>query len=220
MVKLSPMLDLRMTAPLLSPYKGKTITPSMKSEIHIVSVGNECKELLVVMKREQEDEGTKERDFHTKVVCVNILGHGVTERFEFDYPSSETYHSSPIGEIRKGLFLYEPNASIMKAGCFAEVAAHFNVSPIGPNSHLFVSEELVANFPGRRFLISAVSSMNKKELKDHLKGISKANLTVRNFPLSVAELRKRLKLADGGDLYLFATTQGEKEHILLFTKKI
>jgi hypothetical protein len=191
----------------------------MKSEIHIVSVGNECKELVVVMKRGQEDEGTKERDFHTKVVCVNILSHRVTERFEFDYPSSETYHSSPIGEVRNGLFLYEPNASIMKAGCFAEVAAHFNVSPIGPNSHLFVSEELVENFPGRRFLISAVSSMNKKELKDHLKGISKANLTVRNFPLSVAELRKRLKLTDGGDLYLFATTQGEKEHILLFTKK-
>ena len=219
MVKLSPMLDLRMTAPLLSPNREKTITPGMKSEIHIVSVGNECKELVVVMKREQADEGTKERDFHTKVVCVNILSHGVTERFEFDYPSSETYHSSPIGEVRKGLFLYEPNASIMKAGCFAEVAAHFNVSPIGPNSHLFVSEELVENFPGRRFLISAVSSMNKKELKDHLKGIGKANLTIRNFPLSVAELRKRLKLADGGDLYLFATTQGEKEHILLFTKK-
>ena len=219
MVKLSPMLDLRMTAPLLSPNREKTITPGMKSEIHIVSVGNECKELVVVMKRERADEGTKERDFHTKVVCVNILSHGVTERFEFDYPSSGTYHSSLTGEVRKGLFLYEPNASIMKAGCFAEVAAHFNVSPIGPNSHLFVSEELVENFPGRRFLISAVSSMNKKELKDHLKGISKANLTVRNFPLSVAELRKRLKLADGGDLYLFATTQGEKEHILLFTKK-
>jgi hypothetical protein len=108
----------------------------------------------------------------------------------------------------------------MKAGCFDELAERFGVNPIAPNSHLFVSESLKKDFPGRRFQITAVSSMNKKALRENLLGISKANIAVRNFPLSVAELRKRLKLADGGDIYLFATTTAEKEHLLLFSKKV
>jgi hypothetical protein len=127
----------------------------------------------------------------------------------------------PLGEgWGGGLYLYEPNASLMKAGCFDELAERFGVNPIAPNSHLFVSESLKKDFPGRRFQITAVSSMNKKALRENLQGISKANIAVRNFPLSVAVLRKRLKLADGGDIYLFATTTAEKEHLLLFSKKV
>ena len=108
----------------------------------------------------------------------------------------------------------------MKAGCFAEVAHRFGVQPTGINSHLFLSSQFIPDFPGRKFQIEKVTSMNKKELKHAIGGLTKANITVRNFPLSVAELRKRLKLADGGDTYIFATTLGEKDHVLLITKQI
>lgn len=199
MVKLSPMLDWHKT---VEDLKGV-------SEVHIVSVDNECKELLLVMTKTPKN---------LRVVCVDICHDGTTESFEF-FPkqSANTYHPSPITQSQ---YLYEPNASLMKAGCFDELAERFGVNPIAPNSHLFVSETLKEDFPGRKFEITAVSSMNKKALRENLQGISKANIAVRNFPLSVAELRKRLKLADGGDVYLFATTTGEKEHLLLFSKKV
>ena len=103
----------------------------------------------------------------------------------------------------------------MKAGCFQQVAKRYGMSPIAPNSHLFVSKALVADFPGRIFQIQAVSSMNKKELKAALGNIQQANITTRNFPLSVAELRKRLHLADGGSTYIFATTLASGSHVLL-----
>lgn len=206
MIKLSPMLDW---------HKAVEDLVSV-SEVHIVSVDNECKELLMVLRGAVgKDSATRA----TKVCCVNLLSRGGKEEFDFEDGSS-AIHSSPIGEVRRGLFLYEPNVSLMKAGCFAELAARFGVHPIAPNSHLFVSESLKEDFPGRRFQITAVSSMNRKTLKEHLCGISKANIAVRNFPLSAAELRKRLKLADGGDVYLFATTTGDKEHLLLFSKKV
>ena len=199
MVKLSPMLDWHKAVEELGEVH----------EVHIVSVDNECKELLLVMKKNPTS---------LRVVCMNIGLCGATESFEF-FPkqSTNTYHPSSITQSQ---YLYEPNASLMKAGCFDELAERFGVNPIAPNSHLFVSEKLIEDFPGRKFEITAVSSMNKKALREKLQGISKANITVRNFPLSVAELRKRLKLADGGDIYLFATTTGEKEHLLLFSKKV
>ena len=116
-------------------------------------------------------------------------------------------------------YLFEPNASIMKAGCFTLLEQRFNVSQLDKNSHLFVSDKDCSDFPGRRFTIEKTTSMNKRELKTALAGIDKANITVRNFPLSVAELRKRLKLKDGGNLYLFATTLADGQHQLFFCRK-
>ena len=139
--------------------------------------------------------------------------------FEF-FPSNDSLSFPLFPALRERDFLYEPNASIMKAGCFAEVADRFGVQPTGINSHLFLSSQFIPDFPGRKFQIEKVTSMNKKELKHAIGGLTKANITVRNFPLSVAELRKRLKLADGGDTYIFATTLGEKDHVLLITKQI
>ena len=207
MVKLSPMLDWHKAVEELGEVQ----------EVHIVSVDNECKELLLMLRGASgKDQETR----RTKVCCVNLLSRGGIEEFDFDNISLSSNHSSPLWEVRRGLYLYEPNASLMKAGCFDELAERFGVNPIAPNSHLFVSESLKKDFPGRIFQITAVSSMNKKALRENLQGISKANIAVRNFPLSVAELRKRLKLADGGDIYLFATTTAEKEHLLLFSKKV
>jgi hypothetical protein len=114
-----------------------------------------------------------------------------------------------------GSYLYEPNASIMKAGCFSEVAARFSVRQLAQNSHLFVSDHWVGDFPGRKFHIEAVSSMNKNDLREKVLPLKQANITVRNFPLSVADLRKRLKLSEGGSHYIFATTLARGERVLI-----
>ena len=116
-------------------------------------------------------------------------------------------------------FLHEPNASVMKAGCFDEIARAYGVSAISRNSHLFLSDREIEGFPGRSFAIDAVTTMNKRQLRQTLSGMKQANIAVRNFPISVAELRKRLKLNDGGDTYIFATTTSDGDHILMLTHK-
>ena len=122
-------------------------------------------------------------------------------------------------KIQNSKFLYEPNASVMKAGCFDEIARAYGVSAISRNSHLFLSDHEIDGFPGRTFVIDAVTTMNKRQLRQTLSGMKQANIAVRNFPLSVAELRKRLKLSDGGDTYIFATTTSDGDHILMLTHK-
>jgi hypothetical protein len=99
------------------------------------------------------------------------------------------------------------------------LSQRFKLSQLDKNSHLFVSEREIADFPGRQFIIDSQTSMNKRDLKEALSGISQANITVRNFPMSVAELRKRLKLKDGGDVYIFATTVTNQGHQLFVCRK-
>jgi hypothetical protein len=118
-----------------------------------------------------------------------------------------------------GYELYEPNASLMKAGCFAELAKRYGVMALSQNTRLFTAINPVDYFPGRVFKIEAVATFNKKELKEKLKGITKANIAVRNFPIKVDDLRKRLKLKDGGYTYIFATTIAEKQHVILICKR-
>lgn len=200
-VKLSPMLDW---------HKAVNDLPSV-SEIHVVSVGNECKELLLVLEG-TVNEHPEERPL--TLFCVN-------DEQVFTCTMDEMNEGVSIAErIEKEMFLYEPNASIMKVGCFGACAAQYDVKAIGMNSHLFVSDSLIEQFPGRVFRITAVSSMNKRELKTVLQDIKKANVAVRNFPLKAEELRKRLKLADGGDIYLFGTTTEEDRHLVLVTKMV
>ena len=207
MLKLSPMLDWRKAVDDLGNV----------SEVHIVSVDNECKELLLVI----SEKLIVNSDI--KVVCVNLLSNGSKEAFEFPYRKSPISDTSPM-TIHYSLFtihfLFEPNASIMKAGCFSLLGQRFKVAQLDKNSHLFVSDSDVSDFPGRRFIIEKTTSMNKRELKSALAGIERANITVRNFPMSVAELRKRLKLKEGGDLYLFATTIAGHQHQLFLCRKI
>ena len=207
MIKLSPMLDWRKAVSDL----GKV------NEVHIISVDNECKELLLEVKSEKLK--VKSNSPSLRVVCVNLLSDGNRECFEFDahhpLPSSSTFHLSPFTFH----FLYEPNASIMKAGCFDLLEQRFGVVQLDKNSHLFVSDQEVIGFPGREFLIEKRTSMNKRELKAALADIDKANITVRNFPMSVAELRKRLKLKEGGEVFIFATTIANEGHQLLVCRK-
>ena len=193
-LKLSPMLDWRKAVDDLQYVR----------EVHIVSVDNECKELLLVLEQAERP---------LRLVCVNN-----NQIFEVSsHPSPLTSHPSPLTSEQ---FLYEPNASIMKAGCFDALAQQYPVCQVSANSHLFLSSVEIEDFPGRRFQICAISSTNKQTLKETLAGVSRANITVRNFPMSVEQLRKKLHLKDGGDTYIFATTEADGAHSLYICRKI
>ena len=211
-IKLSPMLDWHRAISELSHVR----------EVHIISVNNECKELLLVLSaRNMGDMEASSADGEVKhagnlrIYCVNDA-----QSFVCDESDMET---SPVkiapSTFEEMQYLYEPNASLMKAGCFCVLSERYGARMLSKNSHLFVSREPIAAFPGRSFRIIAISSFNKKELKRHLSGITKANIATRNFPLSVAELRKRLKLKDGGETYIFATTLSNESHVLVITEK-
>ena len=197
-IKLSPMLDWHRAISELSHVR----------EVHIISVNNECKELLLVLSARNMGE-------NLRIYCINDAQSFVCD--ELDMESSQVKIApSTLEEMQ---YLYEPNASLMKAGCFGVLSDRYDARMLSKNSHLFVSQAPIAAFPGRSFRIIAVSSFNKKELKRHLSGITKANIATRNFPLSVAELRKRLKLKDGGETYIFATTLSDDSHVLVITEK-
>ena len=202
MLKLSPMLDW---------HKAVDDLQGTVREVHIVSVGGECKELLLVLSTVVESE--------LKVYCADLSTASDTSSIFVYTPGSSAPVANSKLKTQNSKFVHEPNASIMKAGCFDELAAAYGVSPVSRNSHLFLSDEPIEDFPGRSFVVERVTTMNKGELRKALVGIEKANIATRNFPLTVAELRKRLKIKDGGDVYIFATTTAEGEHLLLISRK-
>lgn len=226
-IKLSPMLDWHRAVSELNCVQ----------EVHIISVNNECKELLLVLSArnmddmrassaagesgEDEIDGAEGTDGEVKhagnlrIYCINDAQSFVCDELDMESSSVKIAPST----LEEMLYLYEPNASLMKAGCFSVLSERYGARMLSKNSHLFVSREPIAVFPGRSFRIIVVSSFNKKELKRHLSGITKANIATRNFPLSVAELRKRLKLKDGGETYIFATTLSDESHVLMITEK-
>lgn len=196
-IKLSPMLDWHRAVSELNCVQ----------EVHIISVNNECKELLLVLSARNMG--------NLRIYCVNDAQSFVCDESDME-TSSVKIAPSTLEEMQ---YLYEPNASLMKAGCFGVLSGRYDARMLSKNSHLFVSMAPIEAFPGRSFRIIAISSFNKKELKRHLSGITKANIATRNFPLSVAELRKRLKLKDGGETYIFATTLSDESHVLMITEK-
>ena len=211
-IKLSPMLDWHRAISELSHVR----------EVHIISVNNECKELLLVLSARNMGEmeassadGEVKHAGNLRIYCINDAQSFVCD--ELDMESSQVKIAPST--LEEMLYLYEPNASLMKAGCFGVLSGRYDARMLSKNSHLFVSQAPIEAFPGRSFRIIAVSSFNKKELKRHLSGITKANIATRNFPLSVAELRKRLKLKDGGETYIFATTLSDESHVLMITEK-
>ena len=215
-IKLSPMLDWHRAVCELNCVQ----------EVHIISVNNECKELLLVLSARNMggNVGSNSADGaagevkhagNLRIYCVNDAQSFVCDELDME-SSSVKIAPSTFEEMQ---YLYEPNASLMKAGCFGVLSGRYDARMLSKNSHLFVSQAPIEAFPGRSFRIIAISSFNKKELKRHLSGITKANIATRNFPLSVAELRKRLKLKDGGETYIFATTLSDESHMLVITEK-
>ena len=199
-VKLSPMLDIFSSLRELKYIR----------QIHVVAVNNECKELLVVLQKETKSpsEGSGE----VWISCEQAVNNFLAEPFVFTYSQEKEAQCPLTDEVEN--YLYEPGASLLKAGPYRLLGARFGVKKLHANSHLYTSDALV-DFPGRRFRVLEVSGFGKKELKQLLQGVDKANLTVRNFPASVAELRKKWKLKEGGDVYLFATTLDGDRHVLI-----
>ena len=200
MVKCSPMLDITMACRQLECV----------SDIYIVSVNNECKELLLVLNSSCFTTVTTH--------CVNFLKDGGTQVFSFTQDEeeenfAETRYSSEVGK-----YLYEPNASVQKAGC-PKSLSKYHANKLHPNSNLYTSYEHAHHFPGRIFEVVEVLGFSKADIK-RVQAMQKANITVRNFPESVQQLRKRLKLADGGDSYIFATTLNDGSKALIVCKKV
>ena len=204
MLKLSPMLDWRKAAADMGCHVG---------EVHIVSAGNECKELLLIMSR--KFTGLE------RIYCVNddqtfsFAPSQTSQSSQFSHPSQSSLPSL----FSQSSYLYEPNASLMKAGCFALIAQRYACRPVSRDSHLFLSSEPIPSFPGRGFAIRAITTMNKRELKAALGGTGRANVSVRNFPMTADALRKKLKLKDGGDTYIFGTTTADSRHVLIICEK-
>ena len=198
LVKLSPMLDIKAALQQLPETQ----------EIHVLAVHGECKEVLFLLRHDKAESIA----YH----AVNIQGETVTV---FQFSSQEETESVPELADGVGKYLLEPNAAVMKAGAFKCVATRYGLRKLHAHSHLYTCDEPVADFPGRVFTVEKVFPFSKKEVKRQLAGIGKANVAVRNFPLSAEALRKQLKLGDGGDVYLFGTTLRAGEKVLVVTRK-
>ncbi|MFC4721911.1 class I SAM-dependent methyltransferase [Geojedonia litorea] len=192
------------TSPLLDISAGLSELKQVKC-IHVVAVNNEAKELLWFLE--------KNYDKPVGVKTVNLTNQK-NETFNFllnDEPNSEVKFSNPL------TYLYEPNAAILKSGAFKSLSKQLGVAKLHINSHLYTSDELL-EFPGRRFMIENVLQFNKKAFK--ALGMNKANITTRNFPETVSQLRKKFKIGDGGNHFLFFTTTGNNEKIVVVCTKV
>lgn len=198
MVKLSPMLDIKASLQQLPETR----------EIHVLAVHGECKEILFLLSHDKVEN----IEYH----AVNIQGERVTD---FPFSSQEETEAAPELADCVGKYLLEPNAAVMKAGAFKCVATRYGLRKLHAHSHLYTCDEPVDDFPGRVFTVENVVPFSKKEVRRQLAGIGKANVAVRNFPLTVDALRQQLKLGDGGDVYLFGTTLREGEKVVVVTRK-
>lgn len=197
-IKLSPMLDLTLALHEIPLVR----------EAHVISVANECKELLLRLDKTQKK---------TTIHCINLKGENIQDFFY--EPMKEQSACCQFSQDIE-TYLYEPNASILKAGAYKAISHNYQIKKLHPNSHLYTSDTLIENFPGRTFRCEAIFSFNKKELKEGLKDIDQANLSIRNFPSTVAKLRKQTRLKEGGEVYLFATTLANEKKVLIRCSKL
>ena len=212
MVKLSPMLDIDIVKKELKNIK----------EIHIVAVKNECKEILVILGQQ-----TLPIAHGSQLIATDLR-----EKWNFSFTEDEEQNAEWTLADKVGRYLYEPGVAFMKAGCFKLLSQKYNLNKLHRNSHLYTSDELVADFPGRIFEVINVVPFDKKAKKNLWETTilssqliahgsqPKASIAVRNFPLSAEELKKNLGLQDGGEFYIFGTTmKGEKKVVILTKKK-
>ena len=190
LVKISPMADLKSVKQEVNEVKS----------IHIIAVNNECKELLILL-----EKGCNLDFEQIEIAAVNIKDKNSDEPIIFT-PKIENDSKSTFGVPLEGNYLYEPNAAVLKAGAFKYLTCKYDIQKLEVNTHLYKSDTMVDSFPGRRFIIKEVSDFDKITIRNLRKTYPKANISVRNFPLSATELRDRLKIEDGGDITIFGCT--------------
>ena len=211
LVKLSPMLDVHQAITALGCV----------NEAHVVAVDGECKEILLLcdlsLQRETQTRSRASSEepisgTATRWICTSEKG-----TFAFTQQEEQTTVCPMASQIEG--YLYEPDAAVMKAGGYKTFGMRYGLKKLHPNTHLFVGEHADCTLPARCFRILEVVGFQKKALR-MVTALKKANLTVRNFPTSVPELRKRLKLAEGGEYYLFACTTAQDEKVIIVTEKV
>jgi len=200
MVKLSPMMDISAALRDLP----------QTTEVHIVAVENECKEVLLILRKNNEKP--------LQVFTINFGKNAHQQLFRFDAHEESNATSKLSSEV--GKYLYEPNAAVMKSGGFKLIGNYFGLSKLHDNTHLYTGNELLLKFTGRIFNVNKVWENSKLSLKQLTKEQPKANISTRNYPVSVDELRKKLKIKDGGETYLFACTLANEEKVIIECKKV
>ena len=201
MVKFSPMLDIKLAIEQIQNI----------SEVHIVALENEVKELLFVSNSKKISIFDK-----INIHCINFTSNNGIQAFEFNYKDEE---KNIVKYSQPNTYIYEPNAAILKAGAFKSVSAQYDLAKLAPNSHLYTSDKWLKNFVGRSFICESVCKFDKKEVLSKLP-TPKANISTRNFPMKPEEIKKKLGLQDGGEYYLFATENNEKQKIVLICRKV
>lgn len=202
LIKASPMLDISQICNELRNIK----------EIHVVSVKNECKEILILL----------ERGFSGKVklVCVNLKQDEQDSQNEFCCFEDDEKNAAPVYADTIKKYLYEPNSSLMKAGVFKLVSQYYKIDKLHINSHLYTSDNLIPDFPGRVFEVVGFASFNKKVRKDLLQDVNEVSVATRNFPMSANDLRKNLSLRESDENFLFGTTLTGEKKVVILCKKI
>jgi len=199
MIKLSPMLDITAALRELSDT----------TEIHVISVDNECKEILLILNSISNE--------NPKIKTINISKNKTFQIFECNSEKESACKIEYSSSVEK--YLYEPNSSVMKSGLFKSVGSSFSLSKLHVNTHLYTSLEHKTDFPGRVFEVVKIWGNTKQELKELVLKIPKANISVRNFPLTVEEIRKKIKIKDGGEIYLFACTLADGKKAIIECRK-
>lgn len=199
MIKLSPMLDIAAAVRSLQCV----------AEVHVVATGGECKDLLLILTREALQQGG---------TTPTLYAHEGEER-NFRFTLEEETTATPPYATQLGQYLYEPGAAVLKAGAFKSIATHYGLQKLHPNTHLYTADNYIATFPGRSFRIVQMLTFSKADLKTLRTSWPKANLSVRNFPATVDALRKKLKIKDGGQTFLFATTMADNQHFIIICEK-
>lgn len=197
LLKASPMLDIKQGLKRLSHVQ----------EVHIVSVDSECKEVLFHVASTAKDS--------PKIIAANC-NKGGWKQFEFTYEIEAAIDVTITEPLQ---YIYEPNSAIIKAGAFKSIAQKYELSKLHTNTHLYTSNERLPSFPGRVFLLNKVIKADKKSIGRAINN-SQANLASRNFPVSVAELKKKWSIRDGGSQYLFATTLADNRKAVLVCEKL
>lgn len=193
LVKASPMVDIRQALMQLGTV----------SQVHIVAVGGECKELLFLLPGSHFSTSSSEVQFF----CTNIKEADAADTITFTSQQESEAHSRFATSM--GKYLYEPNAALMKGGCYNLIGQRFDLCQLARNTHLYTSGQLIDSFPGRTFQVLDEFPLNAKHAAKVIPE-GKAHVAVRNYPMTAAQLQKKLKLREGGNLFVIAATLGSR----------